>query len=317
MPLEVNNLYKLATFEDNYHIHKILGFVSIFLYWYNFYALVVHRNMNLNTTNGLKVLGIHGALSLSSFIFHISKNRHSTLPIIYPEFRMHNVIFVFRSILCCLAFYYKLHVCVNIMICFVTMAVADAVSRHYKKASTTMRCMPFMDYLEDSEKLKVVRMHSFMQLVATYYMVENITTAYSPIFAIQIASFLMTLVKKGIIKTIDWHYIYSLALWMNILAIIDTNLSFIVVMNVLCSFMYYWRIIYGMNKYAGWMIVFCGHYLLKNSAVPYVDNYIDANIDIFYVLLIKYSFILYVLNSFHLKFRNELIDRNEYDIDVK
>ena len=191
------------------------------------------------------------------------------------------------------------------------MMAADAASKHYKKkvaATTTMRHMPFMDYLDDSEKMKVVRMHSFMQLVATYYMVENMTTAYTPIFAIQIASFLMTLVKKGIIKTSDWHYVYSLALWLNILAVIDANLSFIVVMNALCNFMYYWRIIYGMNKYAGWMIVFGSHYLLKNSIVVYVDNYVDENIELFYVYLMKYTFIFYVLNYFHLKFRHELVN---------
>lgn len=315
---ESNNLHKLATFEDSYHIHKTLGFLSIFLYWYNFYALVVYRDMNLNSRYGLVVLGIHGTLSLSSFIFSISKNRHNTLPIIYPEFRVHNLLFVFRSILCCLAFYSKLHMCLNMFICFATMLVADAVSKYYKKANvtTTMRHMPFMDYLEDSEKMKVVRMHSFMQLIATYYMLENITTAYTPIFAIQIASFLMTLVKKGIIKTSDWHYIYSLALWLNILAVLDTNLSFIVAMNALCIFMYYWRIIFGMNKYAGWLIVFSSHYLLKNSIVVYVDNYVDANIDIFYLYLLKYSFIMHTLNYFHLKFRNELVYVNSV-IEVK
>lgn len=314
----ISNIYKLATYEDRFHIHKTLGFLSVFLYWYNFYTLIVNRDMNLHSNYGLSVLAIHWSLSMSSYIFSISKNRHSTLPIIYPEFRMHNLLFVTRSVLCCLAFYCKLHVSVNMLICFATMFAADEVSKYYKKTSivtTTMRNMPFMDYLEDSEKMKVVRMHSFMQLVATYYMLESITTAYAPIFAIQIASFLMTLVKKGIIKTSDWHYIYSLALWLNILAVIDTNVSFILIINLLCNFMYYWRVVYGMNKYAGWLVVFGSHYLLKNSIVVYIDEYIDTNIDIFYIYLVKYAFILHVLNYFHIKFNNELVDvRDEIEI---
>jgi len=313
--MRFENLYKLATREDDMNIHKALGILSVLLYFHRLYLLLIYHDMQLNNAYGISTLFIHGILNISSFIFRISNKRHETLTIIYPEFRMHNTLFVFRSIICCICFYYKLHVIVNMLVCFGTMAVADIISNYYKyhpqklqdatSNTTTMRKMPYMSHLEPDAKKKVIQMHSFMQLVATYYMLENINTAYLPIFAIQISAFLMTLVKKGIIDVASWHYIYSLALWMNIVGILSTNLSYYLEMNLLCGFMYYWRIIYGMNKYAGWLITFAMHYLLKNSVIEYIDTY-TGTFDLFYIYLYKYAIILYVLNYYHIKFDKEL-----------
>ncbi len=296
------NLYKLITKEDSLQVHKILGITSLALYTYRFCLLIFYQDMQMNSKYGFLTLLIHCLLSTSSFIFHISKNRHSSLPIIYPEFRMHNLLFTFRSIICCLVHCYGLHYTINIMICVITMKLADIITRAYKSNTTTMRIMPYMTHLEYQQKLEIIRMHSFMQLVATYYMLESANTAYIPVLAIQFSAFLMTLVKKGIIGVGTWHYLYSLTLWLNIFAILSANLSFFLYMNILCCFMYYWRVINGMNKYAGWLIVFSSHYIIKEYLVMHIDDYIHTRLDTFYINLIKYAIVFHVLNYFHIKF---------------
>jgi hypothetical protein len=180
------------------------------------------------------------------------------------------------------------------------MKMADMITQAYKSRTTTMRIMPYMTHLQDHQKLEIIRMHSFMQLVATYYMLENANTAYTPVLAIQFSAFLMTLVKKGIIGVGTWHYLYSLTLWLNIFAILSANLSFFIVMNMLCGFMYYWRVMHGMNKYAGWLIVFSSHYIIKEYM--HLDEYLNTRLDIMYINLIKYATVFHVLNYFHLKF---------------
>jgi hypothetical protein len=166
--------------------------------------------------------------------------------------------------------------------------------------------MPYMEHLDVDQKLKVISMHSFMQLVATYYMIENIDTAYSPIFAIQISSFLMTLVKKYIISTQSWHYLYSLALWLNIILLLSCKHSFFFRMNAACCFMYYWRVCRGMNKYIGWTIAFSIHFAFKRYVDWYVDN-VFANMDAEYAMGMWYVLVTTVLLYFHRKFYYELL----------
>ena len=304
--MNADNIYKLATHEDPYHIHKTFGIFSIMIYFCRLGACLLYHDMFLNNHGGLITLGIHGLLSTSSFIFTISNNRHSKLPIIYPEFRLHNTLFAFRSIICVLSFYYFQSDTAryfNIAICYITMYLADMISAYYKNATTTMRLMPYMQKLDDDKKKKVVKMHSFMQLVATYYMTENINTAYAPIFAIQISSFLMTLVKKGIITTGSWHYLYSLALWLNILLLLTCKPSFFFIMNALCCSMYYWRIVNGRNKYLGWSLVFATQLISRHFAM---DKLIDSYFTGLEVCL-TYITICIIICYFHVKFYKELL----------
>ena len=42
--------------------------------------------------NSAWTLVMHGALSCSSLLFHISATRNPVKPIIYPEFRMHSIL---------------------------------------------------------------------------------------------------------------------------------------------------------------------------------------------------------------------------------
>ena len=281
---------KLNTSEDFFYLHKILGGVVLLNYLYRFTILFSKNHMNLENPISIMLLVIHGILSLSSLIFKLSNKRNKQLPIIYPEFRFHNILFAFRSIFCCLSFYFfnKKHAkTINMGICFATMFGADIITFIYKTSSTTtMRAMPYIENYDFEKKRKLREMNSFMQIFATYYMLGNINTAFSPMFAIQISSFLMTLVKKNIIKSMWWHYLYTIALWKNMVLLLTYMPSFFIAMQISCYFMKYWRIDKNYNKYIGWMIVFVGN----NKLTCFLEN----TIDLFVIHYWNVSFLQYV-----------------------
>ena len=187
MALQTQNIKKLVTKEDSSHIHKILGNLCLLNFIYQFYHLFRYGMMDLEFSSDTPLLILlHGALSLSSFMFHVPRNRHKGLPMIYQEFRLHSIIFAWRSVLCVLGFYYQLDLLFHIVIINLTMILADLVTHKYKgKATKTMRGMPFGDNISEKTQKQVTRMHSNQQFNATLYMITNIDGAFSPILAIQ------------------------------------------------------------------------------------------------------------------------------------
>ena len=212
------NLYKLITKEDSLYIHKLLGVFSIVNYIYRYYLLLFYGSMFLNTSFDIAIVAMHGCLSISSLIFHIPKKRHATLPMIYPEFRLHSIVFGIRSVICCFIDYYcgiyKMYY--KMSICFGTMIVADLITILYSEpGDTTMRSMPYYQMTPEKDKHIITKFHSNQQVSATMFMLVNIDSAFSPLFAIQFAAFLMTMVKKNIIKPNTWHILYSWSLMIN------------------------------------------------------------------------------------------------------
>jgi hypothetical protein len=265
---------KLNTHEDSLYIHKTLGLIVLCNYIYRFCKLISRYDMNLNNQISMILLIFHSLLSLSSLSFRLSNVRNRKIPIIYPEFRMHNIIFALRSVFCCVSFYYfktnnDYSTICNICICLLTMKVADIITNYYEKQTpktTTMRNMPYDENMKEQKLQNLKKIYSFMQFYATYYMLGNINSAYNPMFAIQISSFLMTLVKKNIIPPMVWHPLYFSSLMLNVFIFLTLNPIFILKMNIACYFFCYWRMTLGYNKYIGWLIVFMFHYNIWNSS---------------------------------------------------
>lgn len=274
MTINFKNLYKLTTNEDPQFIHKSLGIICLVNFLYQFYHLFRYGFMNLeNNPRAPLIFTIHGILSLSSFIFHVPRNRHKGLPMIYKEFRLHSILFALRSVLCGLCFYYKLDLLYNIFIINLTMVLADIVSNEYKAETKTMRGMPFDKNMNEKEKISITLMHSNQQFGATMFMLSNIDGAYSPLLAIQIAAFLMTLVRKGIISALDWHRAYAISLWLNIFVYWSFNKYNIPIYIIFGTYIFsYARIDYRYNKYLVWNIIFACVYAFENYMIINVSE---------------------------------------------
>ena len=296
------NLFKLATHEDLLHIHKSLGIFCLLNFGYRYTLLFAKGHMDLHNVFGICSILTHAALSCSSLIFHISSVRNPTKPMIYPEYRLHSIAFALRSVVCCLICYFRGHYAYKIVTIYATMGIADWITYNENannknkkiKNGTTMKNMPFdSDKFSLEEQSKITLMNSSMQIGATLYMLGNIDSAFSPIFGIQLAALLMTLVRKNIITSHMWYLLYAYSLWINI-ACYFSNLPFSFILFQFTAYEMYIKIFfkYKINKYVNWTIILSLFVLYKETVnEELVVSYIHIDMQ----LLFRYAFVILYL----------------------
>lgn len=276
------NLNKLITQEDEFHLHKSLGVISLINYIYRYYLLFVYGNMFLNERFDLMLIVLHACLSLSSLIFHIPSLRNRKSPMIYPEFRLHSIVFALRSVLCCFIEYYKLEssLYLKMIVCMITLILADIITHYFAtNKSATMRNMPFSETVTEETQKEITYLHSSKQVAATLFMLYNIETAFSPMFGIQMAAFLMTLVRKNIISTNTWHVIYSMSLFINAFCfwLFLTSPFDLFTLFITYNLFIKLRFTLNFNKYISWIITFICFNIMKTSNFEFINNFIISN----------------------------------------
>jgi hypothetical protein len=148
-------------------------------------------------------------------------------------------------------------------ICGSTLIIADVITKYYNpsgKNGKTMRNMPFDPSIKIEDQNQITMMHSYSQIGATLFMFGNIDSAFSPMFAIQLAALLMTLVRKGIIDAYMWHLIYSMSLWINYLLFTSFTPGFFLLLQIIFYLHYCIVFKYQINKYVAWT----AHFILMS-----------------------------------------------------
>ena len=139
--------------------------------------------------------------------------------------------------------------------------LADVISLKYPedKTKTTMRDMPWNKKVLKYPLLISVtnKFYAISQLIATGALITTIDHPMDISFAImmpiQIATFLMTLVRKNIIGAIYWHIWYSLTLMSVFFVHTDTTVSFT---KFLIFVPIIGRLVYRIDKYILWSAYF-------------------------------------------------------------
>lgn len=220
----LHNVPKLVTPEDSTHIHKFLGIAVMVHYFYRMYLFLTTGSMQFdNSVSTFLAIVLHSVLSLSSMIFHIPSFRIKSGPMIYPEFRLHSIVFAMRSLVVMLLMYVARRydmvwpLYLRGLVVIVTMVLADLITRSFKEQGTTMRGMPFPEYVPENIRDALNAFYSISQLCATAQVMFSyrLDEAFLVLFPIQIAAFLMTCVRKSIISAGAWHFYYALALGLN------------------------------------------------------------------------------------------------------
>ena len=89
----------LFTREDVFNFHKTLGMSCLLSYAYRF-AQLGDADMGFGPTVGtLGSIALHMTLSVSSLIFKIPRKRSVSLYRIWPEYRLHSIVFAWRCLL--------------------------------------------------------------------------------------------------------------------------------------------------------------------------------------------------------------------------
>lgn len=279
MVLKLENAKKLSTHEDNLLIHKSLGLFCFINFFYRFYNLIVNKTMLFKSNDNFTLVCIaaHGLLSVTSLIFRVPFQRHKGKPMIYKEFRLHSILFGLRSVLCFLSFYYKFSLFCNVAIVNLTMIGADITTFYLAAETKTMRGMPFGNNIKDDEQKNITRSNSAQQIPATLFMMVNIESAFCPLIAIQLAAFLMTLVRKNIIDEIDWHRIYAVSLWINVFVYNTFSLNEIIYLLLSINLFKYLRFEKKINKYLIWNAIIIPYAFTVENNINIINFYITSN----------------------------------------
>jgi len=229
---------KLVTHEDPYQLHKCLGLFCLLNYSYRF-ALMLFGDPTAGFGSSRSKHGLaafeavlclipHAMLSLSSLIFRrVPKERIVGRPVIWREFRAHNIIFATRSVVCSVVAWLSLYhnhapawrtmaLYVSGSTCLVSNVAASWATkslRHDDMESTTAT-MPYWEGCSDQTEKVFKHFYALAQFGATVgcMMTSNPAWPLAILLPIQGASFLMTLVRKGIISTMSYHMAYAFSL---------------------------------------------------------------------------------------------------------
>jgi len=255
----MSKMESLITHHDGKygHAHKTLGIISLTHFIARFGEFALYRVMTFDRTAWI-FIAVHALLSWSSLIFYLTSFRSAAAPMIWPEFRAHSILFASRSLtamtLTLSGFSTPLTRYVNVI---GTIALADLVTKYYQATNTTMRDMPFPDWVSKQARDRLNLYYSISQVLATAGLLvsPSMERAFFILFPIQIAAFLMTLVRKRMLSPLGWHVLYAVSLGLNYIhgALARDSLPtlFYIASLVFCVLRFRYRV----NKYMLWGLI--------------------------------------------------------------
>lgn len=273
--LEYNKtkISKLITHEDKFHIHKTMGIVSLLNYFYLlfdcFYSGAT-AEMTLRSVDGgfIGLTWVHSILSLSALQFLIPRTRTGILPMIWQEFRAHSIVFAVRSFLIINVLYFctdqngsgsglasTFALVIRLAIVLLAMKLADVSTEYLRenKKETTTATMPYWSDCPAAFQSAIKYFYTHSQFMATIVcLFGTIPYVLAVAFPIQIASFLMTLVRKNIISSLWYHILYGGSLLIvYLINVADTTLYPVIILGIV---LIYIRVHLKLNKYALWTL---------------------------------------------------------------
>lgn len=268
--LEYNKtkISKLITHEDKFHIHKTMGVISLLNYFYLlfdcFYSGATADMTLRNVDAGfIGLTWVHSILSLSALQFLIPRTRTGILPMIWQEFRAHSIVFAVRSFIIINVLYFFVDgsgsgftLAIRLAIVLLAMKLADVSTEYLRenKKETTTATMPYWSDCPAAFQSAIKYFYTHSQFMATVAcLFGKIPYVLAVAFPIQIASFLMTLVRKNIISAFWYHMFYGGSLLIvYLINAADPALYPVIILGIA---LIYIRVHLKLNKYVLWTLV--------------------------------------------------------------
>jgi len=244
------------------HFHKFVGFSALIHFIYRFVEYFATGTIIFDRKTAPLLIAVHALLSGSSLIFALPSKRSERAPMIWPEFRAHSILFAYRSLVAmALVIAGYSSPATRFATVMATLALADGSTYYYGMTKTTMRDMPFPDWISPRSVTAINYYYSVSQVFATCGILfsPSVDRAFFILFPIQIAAFLMTLVRKHIIGPYEWHLFYALSLGLNYVhggfASEPLPILFYIATAYFCLF----RFVFRANKYVLWTSIGCAY----------------------------------------------------------
>lgn len=280
---------KLFTKEDPIGIHKYCG-IFVLLHFAGRYFQMLFGDPSAGFGSCLGkgpsfyaplCLIPHVMLSLSSLIFHtVPKERVVGKPMIWQEYRIHNIAFAMRSILATFITWLSIYsgngttrstiVAVSLVV-LVTQAIADEATHRLRVNSleSTTATMPYWATCSAATQRKFKSFYAMCQFDATLacLAVSNPAWGLAVLLPIQLASLLMTLVRKSLLSPQGYHIGYTLSLMVPYLvAYRSIGISATGMLGL--GWVLYQLRRQGINKYALWIPVIVARIAIGNHLFP-------------------------------------------------
>jgi len=301
---------KLFTHEDRFNIHKIMGLVSLMNYLYLFVDFAYtgfNEHISLRTV-GLMFIALtwcHLILSLSSLQFLIPRVRTGILPMIWQEARLHSIVFASRSFIIVNIIYFmgtnSFTNFLRFLIILITMKLADISTNHYSfNNERTTATLPYWTSCTPELQSRIKYFYTHAQVMATgTCLFDKIPFILYLAFPIQFAMFLMTLVRKNIISSFQYHLLYGLSL---LSGYITYCMSYKVYLAILLGFVFtYLRITRSFGKYYIWTITYLAN---KDNVFERIIEGREFSVD---EILNNFKLIMWVSIIFY--FSNTMFDK--------
>lgn len=287
---------KLFTPEDPQNFHKSCGLFVLLHYAYRFYQMYFgemtagfgSRGGFGTTYEAILCLIPHALLSVSSLIFHsVPKERVVGLPMIWQEFRMHNIIFALRSVVSTVASWLSIHFNHDPIVRKIALVISGAavlVANYFADEATsklrpsepesTTATMPYWEGCAVSTQRRFKYFYAYSQFLATMacLAVTNPAYPFAVMLPIQFAAFLMTMVRKGFLSSKKYHMIYTASLVMPFLVVVRRYFitgSLDAPKMLLAGWVLYRIRCTGVNKYCIWIPVILYRVLLGDRYTKY------------------------------------------------
>ena len=260
----------LFTTEDTLNFHKILGFFVLAHIIYRFALIPFSTSAKDLLGFGAAqfstplLIALHSTLSLSSFVFHIPFKRYKEGTRIWPEFRLHSVIFAHRALASMLVVWIDAvfpalngpRYWLNIIIVFATLFAADLATRSVPPEHSSRT----VSNMQTSATKKAF--FSFMQFLGTMRMllgVRSFDGYFVGVLLIQVTAFSFTLRRKNLIShesTIVFYAFQLVVLMSSLLVEVFAwaGREGVFMLVALSSIAMVLRIPMGMSKYTIWAI---------------------------------------------------------------
>lgn len=228
----------LFTNHDKFHIHKTLGFLAIANFILRFYYVIVYGTsfpLFENKIFSCSSVLVHALLPIASLSIPLPEKRNFSSPMIWKEFRLHSILFSCRHVIVTIITLlelwptqlvlfknYKLYALIietflKYIVIISCIKIACIITRKYGDTEKrTTNAMPYPENIKENEIEKIKYEYAKKQFGATIMTAFSgelsSTLNFAPLYAIQSAPFMMTLVRKGKCNSTHYHIVYSLTL---------------------------------------------------------------------------------------------------------
>ena len=218
----------LITRHDPFHVHKLMGVIVLCNFVYRLWLLTTTGTFF--PRHGSFELGcvlMHALLSWSSLLLPLPSKRNFHSPMIWPEFRIHSILFATRHTVCTiisLGDYWPRNVWYKTIWMGVLVLAPSSLAKYATKRLgdsevRTTNGMPYPSWVSKEVQQRTKMLYARAQFGATATcIIPDATMAFASLYAIQAAPLLMTLVRKGKIDSAWYHRIYGFCLWLGYVA---------------------------------------------------------------------------------------------------